>query len=89
LNFSRHWHLLRSTLKGLDDKSTVPQRGDLTIVYGFIITVAKLLKTKENLALVDIVDELDNGDILKPQLDEERAIPNQIVFAALGWLSML
>jgi hypothetical protein len=27
--------------------------------------------------------------MLKPQMDEERAIPNQIVFATLGWLSML
>ncbi|KAI9785982.1 MAG: hypothetical protein M1839_008248 [Geoglossum umbratile] len=89
LNFRHHWHLLRPALKGLNNESHQPQTGELVVVYDFIITVARLFKTKENLALVDIVDELDNQDLLKPQLDEERAIPNQIVFAALGWLSML
>ncbi|KAH0548352.1 hypothetical protein GP486_007972, partial [Trichoglossum hirsutum] len=88
-NFKHHWHLLRPALKGLDDESKQRQPGDLLVIYDFLITVAGLLKTKENLALVDIVDELDNGDFLKPQLDAERAIPNQIVFAAFGWLSML
>ena len=66
----------------------MPASGDLVIVYSFVIEVAKLLKTIRNLALVEIVDELDNQNMLKPQMDEERAIPNQIVFAALGWLSM-
>ncbi|KAI9767663.1 MAG: hypothetical protein M1840_005534 [Geoglossum simile] len=88
-NFRHHWRLLRSTLHGLDDESTQPKSGDLGIIYGFIIMVARLLKAKENIALVDIVDELDNNGLLKQQLDEERAIPNQIVFAALGWLTML
>jgi hypothetical protein len=86
--FRNHWHLLVPALKGLDNESTGPQTGDLVVVYDFIITVARLLKTRKDLALVEVVDELDNQDMLKPQLDEERAIPNQIVFAALGWLSM-
>jgi hypothetical protein len=42
---------------------------------------------KKNVALVEFVDQLDNDSLLKPQLDDERAKPNQIVFAALGWLS--
>jgi hypothetical protein len=87
--FRHHWHLLRPALKGLADDSLEPQTGDFVVVYDFVITVARLFKTKGDLALVEIVDELDNRDMLKPQLDEERAIPNQIVFASLGWLSML
>lgn len=59
------------------------------VVYDFLLSVARLLKTRKDLALVEIVDELDNHNLLKPQLDEERAIPNQVVFAALGWLTML
>jgi hypothetical protein len=86
--FCHHWHLLVPALVGLEDNSTSPASGDFVIVYNFVIEVAKLLKTRRNLALVEIVDELDNRSMLKPQMDEERAIPNQIVFAALGWLSM-
>jgi hypothetical protein len=86
--FYRHWHLLGPALVGLEDNSTAPASGDLVHVYKFAIEVAKLLKTRRNLALVEIVDELDNQNMLKPQMDEERAIPNQIVFATLGWLSM-
>lgn len=86
--FYHHWHLLAPSLVGLEDNSTKPASGDLVIVYNFVIEVAKLLKTRRNLALVEIVDELDNRSMLKPQMDEERAILNQIVFATLGWLSM-
>jgi hypothetical protein len=86
--FYHHWHLLAPALVGLEDNSVTPASGDLVKVYSFVIEVAKLLKTRRNLALVEIVDELDNQNMLKPQMDEERAIPNQIVFATLGWLSM-
>jgi len=85
--FYHHWHLLAPALVGLEENSTQPRPGDLAIVYEFVITVAKLLKTRKDLALVEVVDELDNENQLKPQMDEERAIPNQIVFATLGWLS--
>jgi hypothetical protein len=85
--FRSHWHLLAPSLVGLYDTSTTPTPGDLVVVYNFVITVAQLLKTRQELALVDIVDELDNENLLKPQPDEERAKPNQIVFAAVGWLS--
>jgi len=86
--FYHHWHLLGPSLVGLEDNSTTPASGDFAIVYSFVIEVAKLLETRRNLALVEIVDELDNRSMLKPQMDEERAILNQIVFATLGWLSM-
>lgn len=85
--FHHHWHLLTPALVGLENNAK-PAPGDLVIVYCFVTEVAKLLKTRKNLALVEIVDELDNQQLLKPQMDEERAILNQIVFATLGWLSM-
>jgi uncharacterized membrane protein YqjE len=87
--FNSHWHLLAPVLVGIDDESTAPKRGDLVIVYKFVMTVARLLKTQTSLALSEIVDELDNELQLKQQLDGERAIPNQLVFAAIGWLTML
>lgn len=86
--FHHHWHLLAPALAGLEDNAQ-PTSGDLVIVYCFVIEVAKLLQARKNLALVEIVDELDNQKLLKPQMDEERAILNQIVFATLGWLSMV
>jgi hypothetical protein len=86
--FNHHWHLLTTALVGLNDHSTAPRPGDLVVVYKYVILVATLFKTRKDLALVEIVDELDNEGLLKPQMDEERAVPNQIVFATLGWLSM-
>jgi hypothetical protein len=85
--FHSHWHLLAPALVGLEDNSTAPASGDLVVVYEFVLAVAKLFKSKKDLALVEIVDELENRGLLKQQLDDERAIHNQIVFAALGWLS--
>lgn len=87
--FKQHWHLLAATLVGIDENSTVPRPGDLAVVYTFLLEIAKLLKSTPELALVTIVDELDNESLVKPQLDEERALPNQAVFAAIGWLSRL
>lgn len=85
--FYNHWHLLAPALAGLEDSPT-PVSGDLVIVYYFVIEVAKLLQTRKDIALVEIVDQLDNQQLLQPQMDEKRAILNQIVFATLGWLSM-
>lgn len=87
--FHNHWHLLAPALVGLEDNSLAPASGDMVVVYEFVLAVAKLLKNKPDLALVEIVDELENRGLLKQQLDDVRAIPNQVVFAALGWLTML
>ena len=85
--FKIHWHKLAPALVDLEDNTVAPRSGDLVVVYKFVLAVAKMLKTRKDVALVDIVDELDNDNKLKPQLDEERAILNQIVFATIGWLS--
>ena len=87
MRFRMIWHLLAPSLQGLVDDSTEPRPGDLVIVYNFVLEVALLLSKKKNIALVEFVDELDNNGMLKAQMDDERAKPNQIVFAALGWLS--
>lgn len=87
--FIEHWDLLALALVGLDDESRAPQRNDLVFVFEFMLKVAEVLRTKRACAMTDIVDELGNNELLKDQLDEERAIPNQIVFAAIGWLTML
>lgn len=87
MKFLETWHLLRSSLEGLEDSSPSPKAGDLVVVYNFVYTIAQLLSTRRKATLVEIVDELDNDNLLKPQGDEERAKPNQIVFAIVGWLS--
>jgi hypothetical protein len=88
MKFQQTWHALAPSLLGLEDETTAPRPGDLVIVYNFVLAVAELLSTRQHIAMVEIVDELDNNHLLKPQLDEERAKPNQIVFAAVGWLTM-
>jgi hypothetical protein len=68
--------LLARSLVGLSDNSLAPAPWDLVVVYNFVVVVVELLKERNDLALVDIVDEFDNGNLLKQQLDEERAAPN-------------
>jgi hypothetical protein len=86
-NFNRHWYLLAPVLLGLEDATNTPRPGDLVFVFNFVLLVAQQLKKRERLALSEIVDELCNENLIKDQLDEERAKPNQIVWAAVGWLS--
>ena len=85
--FKETWHLLAPSLVGLADSSPEPSPGDLVVVYNFVLAVALLLSGKQNITLVEVVDELDNNNLLKPQMDGERAKPNQIVFAAFALLS--
>ncbi|MCJ1393043.1 hypothetical protein MMC18_005915 [Xylographa bjoerkii] len=80
--------LLRGTLVGLHIDSPYPQGEDLSIVYDFMIRVAHLLEQHKELALTDVVDDLANHDLLK-ESDEERSLPKQLIFAAIGWLSAL
>jgi len=97
--FRESWiPLLRPCLEGLNETRSGPYSGDLAIVYKFMKVVAETLMMNEELALVDVVDALDNQQLLKSndpsnengeqELPEERAVPNQLAFAALGWLSL-
>lgn len=85
--FFIHWHILAPALIGLNSETVAPKPGNLVVVYKFLMTVALLLKTESGVALAEIVDGLDNEQQLKQQLDGERALHNQLVFAAIGWLS--
>lgn len=84
-NIFNHWHLIAPALVGIEDNSHSPASGDFTVVFQYVLAVAKLLKRRRNLALVDIEDELVNEDFFKV-FDDKRSIPNQVVFVTLGWL---
>lgn len=87
LQFNEVWTaLLRPTLAGLNDAAPVLMDGDMAIVYRFMNIVAESLRQTPRLALSDIVDELANDGLLK-ETDEDRSLPCQLVFAAIGWLS--
>jgi hypothetical protein len=79
--------LLRETLEGLMASSHEPLLGEIGVVYRFMSVVAKLLLEDRDLAIVDIVDKLANLHLLQPHEDEDWAIANHLVFAAVGWLS--
>lgn len=59
---------------------------DMTVIYRFMNIVADALRQKSRLALSDIVDELANDGLLK-ETDEDRSLPCQLVFGAIGWIS--
>jgi len=87
--FLDHWHALSAALVGLDEESKAPKNNEFIILFEFMRKVAEIFKTQSGCALTDIVDKLSNDGLLKDQLDDVRAIPNQVVFAAVGWLTML
>lgn len=45
----------------------------------------------KDVALTDIVDSLVNAKFFKPDLEQDydRIVPNQLVFAVIGWLREL
>jgi hypothetical protein len=77
----------REALRNLGDGSNEPQPDEIGVVYRFMSVVAKSLLEIRNLSMSDIVDQAHSLRLLKDQRDTERAVPNQLVFAAVGWLS--
>lgn len=74
--FLHQWPLLAKSLNKLDSKSATPNKGDLVVVYDFLMTVGLRLKTQCDLTLAGIIDELEFKDQLKDQDDGERALQN-------------
>jgi hypothetical protein len=81
----------REALRSLSPTFNEPRPGEIGVVYNFMSVAAKLLLEDghRGLAMVDIVDQADNLHLFKDQKDAQRATPNQLVFAAIGWLSKL
>jgi hypothetical protein len=78
--------LLAPVLKKINQKATSPCDHDIAIAFQFLTAVAAEMKRKE-LALVDIVCGVYNK-LLLYETDDERSKAHQLVFAALGWISM-
>jgi hypothetical protein len=87
-NITNYWPLIQSALNGVDEYSARPSPKEFEIVIKFVLEIARYLVTERELALTDIVDPLVNAEFFKPELDkdEDRIIPNQLVFAVMGWL---
>jgi len=64
---------------------TPPSDEDLFIAFQILQTILGELR-RESLALTDIVDKLYNENLLR-ETDDMRSHANQLVFAALGWIS--
>jgi len=82
--------VIREALRNLSPRFNEPQPGEIGTVYNFMSVVAKFLleDDRKGLAISEISDEADNSRMFKEdKTDVERKIPNQLVFAAVGWLS--
>ena len=77
--------LLRPILTRIKTETTTPGDDEISTTFDFLKAVVEELHRKE-LALVNIVDEMHNREILLDAGDE-RSKANQLVFAALGWIS--
>jgi len=88
--FKGAWTVIREALSTLPPTLNEPQEGDLATVYNFMSMVAKMLLQKESkrLALSQIYDKAFNEKRWKDKSDGQRIIPTQLVFQAVGWLSM-
>jgi hypothetical protein len=86
-NIINYWPLIRSALKDIKQSSNNPSKKDFAITISFVHEVARQLLTEEkDVALCEIVDELVNAKNFKPELDEDRIVPNQLVLTVIGWL---
>jgi hypothetical protein len=82
--------VIREALSRLPPTFNEPREGDIGTVYKFMSMVARKLiqKGSKGLALSDIYDEAANEKLWKDQKDGQRIIPTQLVFQAVGWLSI-
>lgn len=90
-SIGRHQDLFNSALNDAKVTELLPVAPSSTLTLlaaKFIHEVARLLITEQDRALSNIVDDLVNGKYFKKQLDEDddRTVPNQLAFAAIGWL---
>jgi hypothetical protein len=79
--------LLSPVLAKVNTAVTKPCDHDISIAFSFLTAIVLQLDRKE-LALVEIVDEMYNQELLR-FTDDDRSRANQLVFAALGWISMM
>jgi hypothetical protein len=77
--------LLRPALEGSNKQHNDLQHGDYSRAYTFLSIVAKMMLQGDSLTIVEVSDFLGNERMLTDDNDE-RAIPNQLIFSAVGWL---
>lgn len=101
LTLSCHWYLaflefkileawntlLAPVLANVNLKPTSPCDDDISAAFQFLTAVVSELSRKD-IALVNIVDAMYNRCLLH-ETDDDRSKANQLVFAALGWISTL
>lgn len=85
--------LFRRVLKGVDTTGLKPSADELSITFQVLAAMVEEFR-RDDRALVQIVDELYNSGVLietaEPEdSDYERNPANQMVFTALGMISML
>jgi hypothetical protein len=90
-NVAYFWPLIRKALNDVNCCASTPSQKDFAVVVCFIYEVAKELIVHKDVALTDIVDSLVNAKFFKPDLEQDydRIVPNQLVFAVIGWLRKL
>jgi len=69
----------------INENTATPSNEDLSVAFQ-LLTAVVLACEKEELALIEIVDDLDNKRFLR-YTDEERSDALQLAFAAFGWIS--
>lgn len=90
-NVTCFWPLFRQALNDVNCCASTPSLKDFAVVICFVYEVAKELIVHKDVALTDIVDSLVNAKFFKPDLEQDydRIVPNQLVFAVIGWLREL
>ena len=78
--------LFQPVLNNAHYTSNTPNNKDLSLAFKMLTAMLAVLE-KDGLALINVVDELYNREILK-ETNPDRSQASQLIFAALGWISM-
>lgn len=81
---------IRPVLLGISNSKS-PTENDISLAFEFLTAVKAELNNREHdkVALTDICDMMyDNGLCVQKNEDRDRTDGLQLVFAAVGWLSM-
>jgi hypothetical protein len=79
--------LFRPVLFGVNRRAAAPSEDDISASFRILAAIVREF-TRKDLVLVEIVDELYNQRLLE-DTDQDRSDANQLVFACVGWISML
>lgn len=82
-----HWSVIRRVVAGVEADASSPNADDIAKVDKVLAFIARDFSQKKDFALVEIVNDLINEELIVDNPTDERVGLHQLMFTFVGWLS--